>query len=156
MRRRSKAVAALSSFQALTTRNASTTVELRDGQSFAVAGLLSSQNRSNVAQVPWLGSVPVLGALFRSAAYQQKETDLVIIVTPRLIAPVVPGQRLVTPLDSRLPANDVDFFLMGQPEVKKEYSDYVGRGGEAQGAVRSHDPARTGHAEARTSDRGRP
>ena len=117
----------------LTTRNASTTVELRDGQSFAIAGLLSSQNRSNVAQVPWIGSVPVLGALFRSAAYQQKETDLVIIVTPRLIAPVVPGQRLVTPLDSRLPANDVDFFLMGQPEVKKEYSDYVGRGGELKG-----------------------
>ena len=117
----------------LTTRNASTTVELRDGQSFAIAGLLSSQNRNNVAQVPWIGSVPVLGALFRSAAYQQKETDLVIIVTPRLIAPVVPGQRLVTPLDSRLPANDVDFFLMGQPEVKKEYSDYVERGGELKG-----------------------
>ena len=77
--------------------------------------------------------MPVLGALFRSAAYQQKETDLVIIVTPRLIAPVVPGQRLVTPLDSRLPANDVDFFLMGQPEVKKEYSDYVVRGGEVKG-----------------------
>ena len=117
----------------LTTRSASTTVELRDGQSFAIAGLLSSQNRNNLAQVPWIGSVPVLGALFRSAAYQQKETDLVIIVTPRLIAPVVPGQRLVTPLDSRLPANDVDFFLMGQPEVKKEYTDYVESGGGLQG-----------------------
>ena len=77
--------------------------------------------------------MPVLGALFRSAAYQQKETDLVIIVTPRLIAPVVPGQRLATPLDSRLPANDVDFFLMGQPEVKKEYTDYVESGGGLQG-----------------------
>ena len=118
---------------ALATRNALTTVELRDGQSFAVAGLLSSQNANNLAQVPWIGSVPVLGALFRSAAYQQKETDLVIIVTPRLIAPVVPGQRLVTPLDSRLPANDVDFFLMGQPEVKKEYTDYVESGGGLQG-----------------------
>ena len=118
---------------ALVTRNALTTVELRDGQSFAVAGLLSSTNASNVAQVPWIGSVPVLGALFRSAAYQQKETDLVIIVTPRLIAPVVPGQRLATPLDSRLPANDVDFFLMGQPEVKKEYTDYVESGGGLQG-----------------------
>ena len=117
----------------LTTRSASTTVELRDGQSFAVAGLLSSQNANNLAQVPWIGSVPVLGALFRSAAYQQKETDLVIIVTPRLIAPVVPGQRLATPLDSRLPANDVDFFLMGQPEVKKEYTDYVESGGGLQG-----------------------
>ena len=117
----------------LTMRSASTTVELRDGQSFAVAGLLSSQNGNNIAQVPWIGSVPVLGALFRSAAYQQKETDLVIIVTPRLIAPVVPGQRLATPFDSRLPANDVDFFLMGQPEVKKEYTDYVESGGGLQG-----------------------
>ena len=106
---------------------------MRDGQSFAIAGLLSSQNANNLAQVPWIGSVPVLGALFRSAAYQQKETDLVIIVTPRLIAPVVPGQRLATPLDSRLPANDVDFFLMGQPEVKKEYTDYVESGGGLQG-----------------------
>jgi pilus assembly protein CpaC len=118
---------------ALTKRNATTTVELRDGQSFAVAGLLSSVNSNNVAQVPWLGSVPVLGMLFRSAAYQQKETDLVIIVTPRLIAPIVPGQRVASPLDSRLPANDVDFFVMGQPEVKKEYTDYVGRGGGLKG-----------------------
>jgi pilus assembly protein CpaC len=118
---------------ALTTRSAQTTVELRDGQSFAIAGLLSSQNVNNLAQVPWLGSVPVLGALFRSAAYQQKETDLVMIVTPRLIAPVVPGQRLATPLDSRLPANDVDFFLGGQPELKKEYSDYVVQGGGIKG-----------------------
>jgi pilus assembly protein CpaC len=118
---------------ALTVRNALTTVELRDGQSFAIAGLLSSVNSNNLAQVPWLGSVPVLGALFRSAAYQQKETDLVIIVTPRLIAPVVPGQRLASPLESRLPANDVDFFVMGQPEVKKEFTDYVGRGGQLKG-----------------------
>jgi pilus assembly protein CpaC len=118
---------------ALVKREALTTVELRDGQSFAIAGLLSSTNTSSIAQLPWIGSVPVLGALFRSAAYQQKETDLVIIVTPRLIAPIVPGQRVATPLDSRLPSTDVDFFLMGQPEVKKEYGDYVGRGGELKG-----------------------
>lgn len=118
---------------ALTKRDAKTTVELRDGQSFAVAGLLSTVNSNNLAQVPWLGSVPVLGALFRSAAYQQRETDLVIIVTPRLIAPAAPGQRLASPLDSRLPANDVDFFLMGQPEVKKEYTDYVSGGGQLKG-----------------------
>jgi pilus assembly protein CpaC len=118
---------------ALITRNALTTVELRDGQSFAIAGLLSATNANNVAQLPWIGSVPVLGALFRSAAYQQKETDLVIIVTPRLVAPAVPGQRIASPLDSRLPSNDVDFFLLGQPEVKKEYSDFVSRGGDVRG-----------------------
>jgi pilus assembly protein CpaC len=118
---------------ALTTRNLTTTVELRDGQSFALAGLLSAVNSNNLQQVPWLGSVPVLGALFRSASYQTKETDLVIIVTPRLVGPVVPGQKIASPLDSRLPPNDVDFFLMGQPELKKEYSDYIGRGGELKG-----------------------
>jgi pilus assembly protein CpaC len=118
---------------ALTTRNATTTAELRDGQSFAIAGLLSALNTNSMSQVPWLGTVPVLGTLFRSTAYQQKETDLVIIVTPRLVAPAVPGQRLATPLDSRLPANDVDSFLIGQQEVKKEYSDYVAGGGDIKG-----------------------
>jgi pilus assembly protein CpaC len=117
----------------LTRRDARTTVELRDGQSFAIAGLLQSRNRQDVSQLPWIGSVPVLGTLFRSSSYQQEETDLVIIVTPRLIAPVVPGQRLASPLDSRLPANDVDFFLNGQVEVRKRYNDYVNSGGEVKG-----------------------
>ncbi|MDO9461477.1 MAG: type II and III secretion system protein family protein [Alphaproteobacteria bacterium] len=118
---------------ALSRRDARTTVELRDGQSFAIAGLLQTRNRQDVSQVPWIGSVPVLGTLFRSASYQQLETDLVIIVTPRLVAPAVPGQRLASPLDSRLPANDVDFFLNGQMEVRKRYNDYVNSGGEVKG-----------------------
>jgi pilus assembly protein CpaC len=118
---------------ALTRRDARTTVELRDGQSFAIAGLLQTRNRQDVSQVPWIGSVPVLGTLFRSASYQQQETDLVIIVTPRLVAPAAPGQQLASPLDSRLPANDVDFFLNGQMEVRKRYNDYVNSGGEVKG-----------------------
>src|SRR5713226_781070 len=118
---------------ALTRRDARTTVELRDGQSFAIAGLLQTRNRQDVSQVPWIGSVPVLGTLFRSSSYQQQETDLVIIVTPRLVAPAVPGQQLASPLDSRLPANDVDFFLNGQMEVRKRYDDYVNSGGEVKG-----------------------
>jgi pilus assembly protein CpaC len=118
---------------ALSRRDARTTVELRDGQSFAIAGLLQTRNRQDVSQLPWIGSVPVLGTLFRSASYQQQETDLVIIVTPRLVAPAVPGQQLASPLDSRLPANDVDFFLNGQPEVRKRYTDYINSGGEIKG-----------------------
>jgi len=117
----------------LTKRNARTTVELRDGQSFALAGLLASQSTHNLQQVPWIGSVPVLGALFRSAAYQQRETDLVIIVTPHLVAPAVPGQRLASPLDARLPSNDVDFFLNGQPDLKKQYTQFVTSGGTGTG-----------------------
>ncbi|WP_342710739.1 type II and III secretion system protein family protein [Bradyrhizobium sp. B124] len=117
----------------LTRRDARTTVELRDGQSFAIAGLLQTRNRQDVSQLPWIGSVPVIGSLFGSKSYQQEETDLVIIVTPRLVAPAAPGQQLASPLDSRLPANDVDFFLNGQMEVRKRYDDYVNSGGEVKG-----------------------
>ncbi len=118
---------------ALTRRDARTTVELRDGQSFAIAGLLQTRNQQDISQLPWIGSVPVLGTLFRSSSYQQHETDLVIIVTPRLVAPAAPGQNLASPLDSRLPANDVDFFLNGQMEVRKRYNDYVNSGGDIKG-----------------------
>jgi pilus assembly protein CpaC len=102
----------------LIVRRASTTLELRDGQSFAIAGLLQSTNFANQLEIPWLGQVPVLGTLFRSAAYQKKETDLVIIVTPRLVKPARPGDPLATPLDGRVAANDVEFFVKGQSEIK--------------------------------------
>ena len=61
--------------------------------------------------------MPVLGALFRSASYLRNETDLAIIVTPRIVRPARPGDLIKTPLDNRLPANDVDLFLMGKLEV---------------------------------------
>ena len=70
----------------------------------------------------------MLGALFRSAAYQQEETDLVVIVTPHLVAPSLPGQRLASPLDNTMPTNDVDFSLMGEMEEKKRYRNYVTTG----------------------------
>ena len=115
------------------TRSATTTVELRDGQSFAIAGYLTADNHRNISQLPWLGSVPVLGALFRSSAYQKDETDLVIIVTPSLAQPAAPGARLATPFDNTVPSNDVDFFLFGQMEQRKKYTDYVTTGGDIQG-----------------------
>jgi pilus assembly protein CpaC len=122
-----------SSIPSLIKREARTTIELRDGQSFAIAGLLQARNRRGISQLPWIGSVPVLGALFRSAAYQQEETDLVVIVTPHLVAPSVPGQKLASPLDNYLPTNDVDFFLMGDMEQKKKFRDYITSGGDIQG-----------------------
>ena len=118
---------------ALKKREARTTIELRDGQTFAIAGLLQSEGLRNISQVPWIGTVPVLGALFRSSAYQQKETDLVVIVTPHLVAPIVPGQRVASPLDHHLPSNDMDFFLLGQTEVSKKYTEYVTSGGGLAG-----------------------
>ena len=79
------------SVPALIVRRASTTVELRDGQSFVIGGLLQSDNKNQIEQLPWLGSVPVLGALFSSKSYQKNETDLAIIVTPHLVRPARPG-----------------------------------------------------------------
>jgi pilus assembly protein CpaC len=101
----------------LIVRRASTTVELRDGQSFVIGGLLQNISTTATEQLPWLGDVPVLGALFRSADYQKKETDLAIIVTPHLVRPISPGTPVKTPLDSTGPANDIDFFLMGKSEI---------------------------------------
>jgi pilus assembly protein CpaC len=100
----------------LVVRRAQTTVELRDGQSFAIAGLLSANNLKVQTQLPWMGDVPVLGTLFRSAAFQKSETDLVIIITPRLVRPVRPGEKLATPLDNRVSSNDAEFFLRGEQE----------------------------------------
>jgi pilus assembly protein CpaC len=101
----------------LITRKASTTLELRDGQSFMLGGLLQDTGNTAQDQLPWLGDLPVLGALFRSSEYQKKETDLVIVVTPHIVRPVRPTDPLHTPLDGSMPGNDIDFFLMGQAEV---------------------------------------
>jgi pilus assembly protein CpaC len=105
------------SVPALIVRRASTTVELQDGQSFMLAGLLQNVSTANQEQLPWLGDVPVLGALFRSASYIKNESDLAIIVTPRIVRPARPGDAIKTPLDNTLPANDPDFFLLGKAEI---------------------------------------
>ena len=107
------------SVPALIVRRASTTVELRDGQSFVIGGLLQSNNQNQIEQLPWLGSVPVLGALFSSKSYQKNETDLAIIVTPHLVRPARPGDVIRTPADDTLPPNDADFFLLGKTEVTR-------------------------------------
>jgi pilus assembly protein CpaC len=105
---------------ALTTRKAATTLELHDGQSFMLGGLLQNTGNNNVDQLPWLGDMPVLGALFRSTDYQKNETDLVILVTPHIVRPMTPTDPIHTPLDNTLPPNDVDLFLMGKTEVSPE------------------------------------
>jgi pilus assembly protein CpaC len=99
------------------TRNLDATVELRDGQSFSVAGLLQSDTGLNQKQLPWLGDVPILGALFKSSSFQKHDTELVVIVTPRLVQPSTPGQVAASPLDATQPANDLEFFALGQMEV---------------------------------------
>ena len=100
----------------LTTRRAHTTVELKDGQSFAIAGLLQSELRDGIRQLPFAGDIPVLGALFRSADYQRDETELVIIVTPHLVKPAAKDQ-LALPTDFTGTTNDAEFFLFGTMET---------------------------------------
>ena len=94
-------------------RETSTTVEIRDGESFAIAGLLQDDFRDLVGQVPWLGDIPVLGALFRSADYQRQQSELVIIITPHLVSPVR-GEALALPTDRIRPPTENEFFLRGQ------------------------------------------
>ncbi|MER9938828.1 type II and III secretion system protein family protein [Mesorhizobium sp. M7A.F.Ca.US.010.02.1.1] len=103
-----------------TNRKLATVVELRDGQSFAVGGLLSSKTTKLQEQVPWLGQVPVIGTLFRNSSNQKEETELVVIVTPHIVRPVKPGEQLATPFDKTRPANDPEFFVLGQLEVTRD------------------------------------
>ncbi len=99
-------------------RRASTSVDLRSGQSFMIAGLLQSQNDMETERVPGLGALPVLGALFSSRAFQRRETDLVIIITPHLVQPIDPSQRVATPLDGSRPATPNEYFLGNVDEVR--------------------------------------
>lgn len=99
----------------LTTRRVETTVELRDGQSFAIAGLFQSDFADNVDQLPWAGDVPILGALFRSSQFQKDETELVVIVTPYLVQPSRP-QDLALPTDRFVEPTDFDIFFAGRAE----------------------------------------
>jgi pilus assembly protein CpaC len=93
-------------------RETSTTVEMRDGQSFAVAGLLQDDFRNGTAQLPWIGDIPVLGALFRSSDYQRSQTELVIIITPHLVTPVS-GEALALPTDRVRIPTESELFLLG-------------------------------------------
>ena len=98
---------------AFTRRETSTTVEMRDGESFAIAGLLQDDFSDSNSQLPWLGDVPVLGALFRSASYQRNQTELVIIITAHLVTPTR-GEALALPTDRVLAPTEKDLFLNGR------------------------------------------
>jgi pilus assembly protein CpaC len=98
-----------------TTRRAATAVDLKDGQSFAIAGLLSESVRELSGRYPLLGDIPILGSLFRSSLYQKNQTELVIIVTPHLAKPLGPGPHAL-PTDSFIEPSKTDFYLFGRLE----------------------------------------
>jgi pilus assembly protein CpaC len=99
----------------LQTRRANTTLELRDGESFALAGLIRKDFSTTVRQVPLLGSIPIIGALFRSSGFQKGETELVIVVTPRIVQPVKADQ-IKLPTDRVQNPSEGELFLMGRTD----------------------------------------
>jgi pilus assembly protein CpaC len=100
---------------ALTTRRAETTVELGSGQSFMIAGLLRNTNTNDINKAPFLGDLPILGALFRSTSFRRSETELVIIVTPYLVRPT--SGQLALPTDGYRAPTDVQQVIEGQNYV---------------------------------------
>lgn len=99
----------------ITTRRATTTIELADGQSFAIGGLMRDNVRESVKKFPLLGELPIIGALFRSSSFQKNETELLIIVTPHLVKPLdMTAQTL--PTDYYVEPNDFEFYLLGFSE----------------------------------------
>ena len=98
-------------------RRAKTSVDLRSGQSFVIAGLLQTKNTIENNKLPGLGNLPILGALFSSKEYRKRETDLIIVVTPNLVKPIVPGNRIATPLDNTLPPSMSEFAILNSDEI---------------------------------------
>ncbi|HMO67134.1 MAG TPA: type II and III secretion system protein family protein [Novosphingobium sp.] len=119
----------------LRTRRASTTVELRDGESFAIAGLLQRDFQTTVRQIPLLGSLPIIGSLFRSSSFEKGDTELLIVITPRLVAPLRPEQVRL-PTDRIADPKPADVLIDGE--------GYRPRAIEPQGAApQGQTPSRT-------------
>jgi len=117
---------------AITTRRVSTVIELADGQSFAIAGLLNEQIRENIQKFPILGEIPVLGALFRSSSFQKNETELIIIVTPHLVKPLDMAKQTL-PTDQFIEPDDFEFYLLGSTEGKEKIKSPGSSGNPGKG-----------------------
>ncbi|WP_421380768.1 type II and III secretion system protein family protein (plasmid) [Paraburkholderia sp. DD10] len=103
----------------ITTRRASTTVQMNDGETFAIGGLIKSNAAGTLKAIPGVGEVPVLGALFRSTSYQQDLTELVFIITPHLVKPLQLASSLPLPTDHLKTPNQADVYLMGNMEGRE-------------------------------------
>jgi pilus assembly protein CpaC len=103
---------------ALITRRVSTAIELADGQSFAIAGLLKEDVREIVSKYPVLGDIPILGSLFRSSSFKKNETELIVIVTAHLVKPLDLTKQTL-PTDAYVEPDDFEFYLLGTIEGKK-------------------------------------
>ena len=126
----------------LTSRQSETTVRLQSGQSFAVAGLLSDKVRSSVSKVPLLGEIPVLGALFRSTQYRRDETELLVVVTARLVKPVAAHDAPLMPGEDELnDPDDFELFLLGRTGRKPKLSPGRGEAIPVKGVTQNGGPS---------------
>jgi pilus assembly protein CpaC len=121
------AVSGTSILPSFTSRKAETTVQLMDGQSFAIGGLIKNNTTTNIKAMPFLGELPVVGALFRSTEFQADRSELVFVITPRLVKPLPPDYRL--PTDDYVDPSRTDLMLRGRLEGS-------GRGDGASGTKR--------------------
>jgi len=115
---------------------ANTTVELRDGESFTIAGLMADTYQNSINAFPWVGDIPILGALFRSPSFQDDKTELVIVVTPHLAT----ARRgpVALPTDHFTPPSDYELFLFGM------LSGASGAANPEDRALMSRDPTKGG------------
>src|SRR4029077_3017854 len=100
---------------ALSERRAVSTVELSDGQTIGIAGLMNENMNNAVTKFPGLGDIPILGQLFRSQSFQKGQTELVIFVTPTLAKPIRPSDVRL-PTDGQIDPSNLDFYLRGRME----------------------------------------
>jgi len=111
---------------AFRTRRAATGIDLADGQSFAIAGLLQDLSSVNIERYPFIGDVPILGQLFSSNRFMKQETELVIIATPRLVKPLGPG-KVALPTDYFVLPTEFELYLLGRAEGRKRTPSFPGQ-----------------------------
>lgn len=124
----------------LVSRSAETTVELGDGQTIAIAGLIDERIRAQASQIPGLGDIPILGALFRSIQYQREMTELVILVTPEIVAPMDAHQKVALPGDEITVPNDYELYALGLLEGSTDGATSVAQANGADVTLVASEP----------------
>ncbi len=104
---------------AIATRRADTEVELRNGQSFAIAGLLNDQTTAQLSKIPGIGDVPILGKLFQSRSINKSKSELVVLVTPRIVDPVRTGDQMTATPAPAMPSLDIKRYDQSIPGNKE-------------------------------------
>ncbi|MGR9013178.1 MAG: type II and III secretion system protein family protein [Gammaproteobacteria bacterium] len=120
----------------LTKRSANSSLELDDGQTVGIAGLISDNMRESISKFPGLGDIPILGQLFTSQKYLKSETELVIFVTPHLVKPIAPDD-IQLPTDKYIDPSDMEYYLMGRTEARK-MPTRINSGQSYTGGLRGH------------------